>query len=121
MRMLGPQISGFGIVRKPSPLLASFDLYMTTHPANDLYQLLCKLLSTLPRAGYRGISREPLKALPSENPHMLQVLERAGCDVHSNYAACLRFMRIMGDDNPESDFDEDLLPTYSSAYEVFSL
>jgi hypothetical protein len=55
------------------------------------------------------------------DPNQLRQLESAGCDVYSNYAACLRFLKIIGDDLPKSDFDEDLLPTFSDALEVFSL
>ena len=73
--MPGRQISGFAIVRKPAPLVASYDSSMAAHQAKDVFQDLCKVLYPLPRAAYGGISRDPLKALPSEDPQMLRAID----------------------------------------------
>jgi len=115
------QTSGFAIVRKPAPLVASYDLSMATHPAKDLFQDLCRILHPLPRAAYRGISRDPLQPLPFKDPEKLQIFENVGCDVHSNYAACLRFLEIIGGFDDDGDNANDLLPSFSAAREVFSL
>lgn len=115
------QTSGYAIVRMPTSLVTAYDLSMRTHKASQLFQLLCEKLKPLPRSGYRGISRFPLKPLPSTDPKILRGFEETGCDVRTEQAARRRFLKILGDEIPESDFDEDLLADYSAAREVFSL
>src|SRR5205823_11483827 len=115
------QTSGYGILRKATPLVASYDASMVSHKAFDLFKSLCETLRQLPRTDYRGISRFPLQPLPSTDPAILRSFEDTGCDVHTNYAARLHFLKILDDNIPENDFDEDLFGDYATAAEVFSL
>jgi hypothetical protein len=115
------QTSGYGIFQKAAPLVASFDSSMVTHEAFSLFKSLCEALKPLPRTNYRGISRFPLQPLPSTDPAILRSFEKTGCDEHTNYAARLHFLKILGDNLPETDFDEDLLAEYSTAAEIFLL
>ena len=115
------QTSGYGILRMPAALVQDYDSSMRTHQAWELFQRLCDALKSLPRSDYRGISRDPLMPLPSSDPEILRAFENTGGDMHTNRAARLRFMRVLGDDYPLSDFDNDLLPDFSHAAEVFSL
>ncbi|OAI47651.1 hypothetical protein AYO44_09130 [Planctomycetaceae bacterium SCGC AG-212-F19] len=94
---------------------------MRTHEAAELFQRLCHKLKPLPREAYRGISRFPLMPLPSADPGILRTFEETGCDVKTEQAARRRFLELLGDDVPESDFYEDLLPDYTTAREVFSV
>ena len=84
-------------------------------------QRLCDTLKPLPREAYRGSSRCPLMPLPSLDPEILRTFEETGCDVKTEQAARRRFLQVLGDDLPERDFDEDLLPDYAAAREVFAL
>jgi hypothetical protein len=94
---------------------------MRTHQAAELFQRLCETLKPLPRERYRGISRFPLMPLPSVDPEVLLEFQESGCDVKTDHAARRRFLQMLGDDVPESDFDEDLLPDYTAARDVFAL
>jgi len=116
-----PQTSGYAILRMPSPLVAAYDLSMRTHQAWELFRRLCEALKPLPRSAYRGIRRDPLQALPSTDPSILRVFEETGCDLRAEYAARCRFLAIVGDQSHDADFDDDLLPDYPAAREVFSL
>jgi hypothetical protein len=114
------QTSGYAILRMPRALVEAFDLSMRTHQAHDLFQSLCETLKPLPRSAYRGISRFALKALPSTDPEILRIFEETGCDVRTEYAASRRFLELLDEDLPESDFVEDLLSSFSAAQEIFS-
>jgi hypothetical protein len=115
------QTSGYAIPRMPAALVQAYDSSMRTHQAWKLFQRLCEALKSLPRSAYRGISRDPLSPLPSSDPEILGAFEDSGGDMHTNRAARLHFMRVLGDDYPVSDFDDDLLPNFPQAAEVFSL
>ena len=115
------QTSGYAIVRTPTALVKAYDESIRTHKAAELFQRLCEKLKPLPRGAYRGTSRFPLMALPSDDPEILRAFEETGCDVKTELPARRRFLELLGDDVPESDFDEDLLPDYAAARDVFSL
>ena len=104
----------------PIPLVNAYDLSMRTHEAAAFFYRLCDTLKPLPRTAYRGISRFPLQCLPSRDPQILRGFEDSGCDIQTDFCARLRFLELLGDDIPE-DLDDDLLPDYSAALEVFSL
>jgi hypothetical protein len=114
------QTSGYAIVRMPTALVTAYNELMRSHQAAELFQRLCDKLKSLPRAAYRGISRFPLMPLPSLDPEVLRTFEETGCDVKTEQAARRRFLELLGDDIPASDFDEDLLPDYATASDVFS-
>jgi hypothetical protein len=115
------QESGYAIVQMPAPLVASYDAYMQSHKASDLFQRLCKTLGPLPRSAYRGIDRNALKPLPATDPDILRAFEETGCDVHTEYSARHRFLQMLGHSIPEGDFAEDLLPNMQLASEIFAL
>ena len=114
------QECGYAILQMPAGLLTSYDASMRAHQAWPLYQRLCKMLARLPRSGYRGISRFMLKPLPSTDADVLREFESTGCDVRTDYAARLCFLKKIGDVPQEGDFDEDLLPNLGTATEVFA-
>jgi hypothetical protein len=120
-RIVMRQTSGYGILRKAAPLVASYDASMVSHKAFDLFNNLCEALGQLPRTNYCGISRFPLQPLPSTDPAILRSFEDRGSDVHINFAARLRFLKFHERRQRVIDFDEDLLADYSTAAEVFSL
>src|SRR5438876_8443865 len=113
------QTSGYAILRMPTALVTAYDESMRSHQAAELFQHLSDKLKSLPRAAYRGISRFPLMPLPSFDPEVLRAFEETGCDVKTEQAASRRFLELLGDDIPASDFDEDLLPDYATARDVF--
>jgi hypothetical protein len=115
------QTSGYLILRRPKALVAAYDLSMRKHQASKFFQRLCETLNPLPRSAYRGISRYPLKPLPSMDAQILLTFEQSGCDVWTGCCARRRFLEMLGDQIPESDFDEDLLPNNAAAREIFSL
>jgi hypothetical protein len=115
------QTSGYAIVRASAGLVAAYDDSMHTHESAELFQQLCEKLRPLPRSAYRGISRFPLMPLPSTDRDVLRGFAESGCDITTEEAARRRFLEILGAGVPEEDFDEDLLPDYSAAREVFSL
>jgi hypothetical protein len=104
----------------PTALVAAYDLSMRTHKASALFDRLCEALRPLPRSSYRGISRDPLQSLPSADPGILRTFEETGCDVRTEFIARRRFLELLDDHIPETDFDEDLLQDYTSALKVFS-
>jgi hypothetical protein len=104
----------------PTALVMAYDESMRTHKAAELFQRLCETLKPLPRADYRGISRFPLMPLPSVDANILGTFEETGCDVKTERAARRRFLDLFGDEVPEGDFDQDLLPNYATARDVFS-
>jgi hypothetical protein len=115
------QTSGYAIVRMPTRLVAAYDESMRTHQAAELFKRLCKKLSPRPRSAYRGVSRFPLMPLPPIDPDVLRAFEESGCDIRTDQAARRLFLEILGPDVPENDFDDDLLPDYSAASDVFAL
>jgi hypothetical protein len=116
------QTSGYAILRMPAALVEAYDLSMRSHAASELFQRLCQALKPLPpRTCYRGTSRFPIEPLPSTNPEILHAFTESGCDVDTERTARRRFLEILGDDIPDTDFDEALLPSLSAAQEVFAL
>jgi hypothetical protein len=101
--------------------MEAHDLSMRTHVAAEMFQRLCQALEPFPRTCYRGISRFPIQPLPSPNPEILRAFTESGCDVDTEYAARRRFLEILGEDIPDTDFDEALLPSFSAAQEIFAL
>lgn len=114
------QTFGYAILRLPTALVTAYDESMRTNEAADLFQRLCDRLKPLPRAAYRGISRFPLKPLPSVDLEVLRGFEESGCDVKTDEVARRRFLELLPSDMPESDFDENLLPDHAAARNVFS-
>jgi hypothetical protein len=104
----------------PTALVRAYDELMRSHKAAELFQRLCDKLKPLRRAAYRGISRFPLMPLPSTDPEVLRAFEESGCDLRTEQAARRRFLDLLGDDVPGGDFDEDLLPDYTTSRDVFS-
>ncbi len=92
---------------------------MRTHKAWPLFQELVAKLTPLPRTSYRGISRSPLAPLPSTDPKILDAFQDSGCDVYTEYDACLRLFELHPNDCSD-DFDDNLLADLVAAHDVFS-
>jgi hypothetical protein len=113
------QTAGYALFQVPMACIELYENKMLVHHAWPHYERLLAALESLPRAGYRGISRFPLTALPSADPKILRCFEDIGGDMHTNYDARLRFFELLGDVSPENDADDDLLPDYLAAADVY--
>jgi hypothetical protein len=111
------QVTGFALLKSASSLVAAYETAASTD--RRLYQDLCRAIRPLDPRSYRGIAREPLSPLPTNDPGLLLYFH---IDLNDGtYAARQRFAEVVQDSAAGNDFDEDLLADLSTAREILAL
>jgi len=112
------QSSGYLIVRMPPGLAREYDEAIHASRNLGLFQLLCEKLGSLPRAAYRGFSRIPLVAFPSLDPKVLRSFHPD--HLKTEPVARRRLRELLGDDEADDDWNDEMLPVLEAARDVFS-